>query len=47
MVGQAGVEPAIAFRRPDLQSGGFADSLLTHIKLWEIGDLSEIRTHDY
>lgn len=31
MVGQTGVEPVIAFRRPDLQSGGFADSLLTHI----------------
>lgn len=31
MVGKAGAAPAIHEREPDLQSGGFADSLLTLI----------------
>lgn len=34
MVGKAGAAPAIHEREPDLQSGGFADSLLTLIRQW-------------
>ena len=39
MVGKAGAAPAIHERESDLQSDGFADSLLTHKTEIHVGSL--------